>query len=304
MSGEVYDVSFDHSAVKPAQLVAVGAAGVIGYVGSDPRKCITRPEVDAFNAAGLAVATVHENTTSWRTWNGAAANRACDALGQPADRPIYYADDESETPGAHPAIAAALAAQPGPRPKGFYGPAAAVEYMLEHGAATHGWLTSATSWDPGPAPLACLRQLYAGQEHTPHGIVQRPTIPGTDTNIVLLPDWGQWPLTSSPGGDDDMAIAPVIFQLSDNGDLVVIPGTGAQPWIGKSGDAALISVFVFRSLDPDPSRRWPFPNPIPVLSDAHQIAEIRGWLETSAGGASPAAVAAATMDALRAAIAQ
>lgn len=282
MSGEVYDVSFDHDTLTPGQLVAVGAAGVIGYVGGDPRKCITRSEVDAFHAAGLAVATVHENTASWTSWNGAAANAAADQLGQPTDRPIFFASDQDILTGDYPKVSARLAAEPGPRPKGIYGESGLVEFCLEQGSATHGWLTSATAWSSAPAPRACLRQLFAGKEYTAGGVVQHPVIGGTDTNLVLLQDWGQWPIGSTPG-DDDM-IAPLIFSLADNGDLVVIPGAGARPWQAKAGDAGLIAVFMFRVLDPDPAKRYPWPNPIPEIADAGQIAAIRGWLDNVGSG--------------------
>lgn len=282
MSGEVYDVSFDHAVVKPAQYRAAGGIGVIGYVGGDPKKCVTRPEVDAFHAAGLVVATVHERTASWTSWDGKAANAAADLLGQPLDRPIYFASDTDIAPGDYPKVSARLASEPGPRPKGIYGESGLVEFCLDAGTATHGWLTSATSWSSAPAPRACLRQLYAGKEYTARGVVQHPVIPGTDTNLVLLEDWGQWPIASTPG-DDDM-IAPLIFQLADNGDLVVVPGNGAQPWKAAGADAGLVAVFVFRVLDPDPAKRYPWPNPIPSITDGGQIAEIRGWLDTAGAG--------------------
>lgn len=181
MAGEVYDVSFAHAGLGADLLVRSGAAGVIGYLSADPRKNMTRADVDRWHGAGLAVAAVHENTADWHTWDPAGANALAALLGLPDWRPIYYAVDTDVDPGDHAEIADRLAAMPG-RPRGIYGPSALVEYCLDRGAAGWGWLTAATAWDPGPAPRACLRQL-AG----------RSPLPGTDQNIVQSTDWGQWP---------------------------------------------------------------------------------------------------------------
>lgn len=82
----------------------------------------------------------------------------------------------------------------------------------------------------------------------------------------------------SAGEDDDM-VPPAIVQLVDtNGDLVVIPGGGGRPWTAKATDAGLIAVFVFRALDPDPTRRYRFPDPIPVIADPAQVATFRAWV--------------------------
>ncbi len=81
-------------------------------------------------------------------------------------------------------------------------------------------------------------------------------------------------------GEDDM-IPPAIVQLVDtNGDLVVMPAGGGRPWTAKPSDAGFVAVFVFRAFDQDPTRRYPFPNPIPIVSDPGQVAAIRTWLAT------------------------
>lgn len=187
--GDVYDFSFERPSAQ--RLVDVGALGAIGYVSRDPRKNLDRSYVDELIGRGLKVAVVHENTASWETWDGAGANRQCDALGMPDDRPLYYAADTDVSPDQYARIGAKLLAQPG-RPKGIYGESGLVEFCLENGLAQVGWLTSASSWSHDPAPKAALRQLVG---HT--------TISGTDKNVVLADDWGQWPLdhhAPSPGG--------------------------------------------------------------------------------------------------------
>lgn len=187
--GPVFDVSFAHATVKPAQLVAADASGVIGYVdsgpGSDPRKLVTRPEAEAFRAAGLAVGLVHERTASWRSWNSTAANAGADALGAPATTAIYYAADTDLSPGEYSAVAGTLGLMGG-RPRGIYGESGLVQYCLDHGAARFGWVAAASAWSHDPAPSAHLRQLVGN------------TIPGTDRNVVQRPEWGQWS-TDLPG---------------------------------------------------------------------------------------------------------
>lgn len=92
-------------------------------------------------------------------------------------------------------------------------------------------------------------------------------------------DLARTPLIIGVGEDDDM-VPPGIFQLVDNGDLVVMPAGGGRPWTVKPSDASLVAVFVFRVLDRDPNRRYAFPDPIPVVSDPGQVATIRTWLAT------------------------
>lgn len=107
-------------------------------------------------------------------------------------------------------------------------------------------------------------------------IEQLGIVGGFDRNVAHIP------LTDTPASGDDDMVPPVIFQLADNGDLVVIPAGGARPWVAQAADASLIAVFVFRVLEPDPTKKYAFPNPIPQIADPAQIKEIRGWVASVA----------------------
>lgn len=209
-AGEVYDFSFAHATLSPESFIGTGAAGVIGYVGADPAKCITPDEVAAYRAAGLAVGLVHERGADYTTWDGAAANRAADAIGFPADRPIYYACDRDVPRTEFLQVQAALEAQPGPRPKGIYAGKALVCHMLVGQIAVVGWGTSATSWDHGGCDLLALQQHFGGSP-----------VPQTDRNTVLLPDWGQW----APESEPDMGMTAQEFHDQVLGGDPQVPGT-------------------------------------------------------------------------------
>lgn len=110
-----------------------------------------------------------------------------------------------------------------------------------------------------------------------------------DRVAQLLRD-GPGGTTPPPPGEDDM-LPPGIVQLGD-AELVVFPGDGGRPWPADNDQASLINVLVFRAFDPG---HYPFPNPIPKITDAAQIAAIREWYTTGtppAGGGGPVDVAA------------
>lgn len=185
---DVYDFSFAHASIGPAELGDAGAVGWIGYVASDRRKSITRDEVHRLWDAGLPGALVHEETVDFRSWNGDLANRLADAIGWPADRPIYYAVDRNEPTSAYREISSRLGLQPG-RPKGIYGGKGLIHRCLDDGTAVVGWATNATSFDNGDHDQRgiALQQLF-GQS----------SIPQTDRNLVFLDDWGQAPIAQQP----------------------------------------------------------------------------------------------------------
>lgn len=91
---------------KPAALVDAGCVGVIRYLGPGNKgRDIMPPERDALHGAGLGIGLVWETTTTaalagWQAgWSDfAAANRYADALGVPADHPIFFAVDTDVTP--------------------------------------------------------------------------------------------------------------------------------------------------------------------------------------------------------------
>ena len=182
---------------------AVAAAGYVGamrylcYPG-DGIKQLRAGEVAALHAQGLAVGVVWE-TTSNRAGQGfdagradaQEANRQADALGFPADRPIYYAVDFDASPDVvRPYFDGARAA--GGRPVGVYGSFRVVEGLdLD-------WVWQCAAWSYGKrSGKARLFQKV--------GYVLGQTC---DANDVLADDWGGWhPDHPTPDSGDwfDMA---------------------------------------------------------------------------------------------------
>lgn len=198
-----YGVDQAWDRLSPAQLLAVGKTFVIGYVGQDTTgKNITRAEVDAYRAAGIAVLLVYEYSAT-AVHGGVSAGaadadlavRQAQALGYPPGCAIAFAVDEDTTP--NPAIvydyAHAFTARV--RAAGYrsmvYGGLATVGYCLVHGLVDLAWQTYAWSggvWDP----RAAIRQVRNGV-----------TIAGmnVDLDIAMTADYGAW----APGtGADDM----------------------------------------------------------------------------------------------------
>lgn len=194
MTTKAVDYSFARP--DPDSLKFAGYVGVMRYlapdVGSMRGKILRADELGRLHAAGLAVGLVWEAGATRSSWNGVEANKQADALGFPVDRPIYFACDSDVPDAQWDAVGVCLDALSGPRPKGIYGGAGLVQAMLDRGHATFGWVSGARSWDHGhKAPGAHLQQLVGAP------------ISGTDENVVLQPDFGQWP-APTPSEEDFM----------------------------------------------------------------------------------------------------
>lgn len=176
----------DYSTARPdpAAMRASGAVGVMRYLSlvGNPKN-LTGSELAALLAAGLEVGLVWE-TSANRTSAGSVAghvdaiqaDQMATALGFPADRPVYFATDGNVySPTILSYYQAAIAATS--RPVGVYGSTTLLDACAGIGVR-YGWKVS--TWG-GPTNNACLQQMAN----------TRPTIPGTDVNEVLHPDWGQ-----------------------------------------------------------------------------------------------------------------
>ena len=178
---------------------AVAAAGYVGamrylcYPG-DGIKQLRADEVAALHAQGLAVGVVWE-TTANRAGQGyaagqadaAEANRQADALGFPADRPIYYAVDfDTSADVVRPYFEGAKAA--GGRPVGVYGSQRVVDGL------DLGWVWQCAAWSYG-------RRSGKARLFQNVGYVLGDTC---DVNDVLADDWGGWhPDHPTPTTEDD-----------------------------------------------------------------------------------------------------
>jgi hypothetical protein len=185
----------DYSAGFPgAQAIrTAGYAGAVRYIGfPDRRKCTNAGELVDFTANGIGMALVYEDTlTDWRggyARGQSSARRARDhanAIGFPADRPIYMAIDQDVVTATEfttmlDYLRGASTSLGGAGLTGVYGEADVIDRARNAGAATWYWQTAA--WSQGRRTAAHLFQnvgtVYVG------GI-------GCDVNDVLSPDWGQ-----------------------------------------------------------------------------------------------------------------
>lgn len=205
---------------------AVKAAGYIGAVRylcypGDGIKQLRAGELAALHAQGLAVGVVWE-TTADRAGQGynagqsdaAEANRQADALGFPADRPIYYAVDfDGRWENVKPYFDGARAN--GGRPVGIYGSYGVVE------ACDVGWVWQCAAWSGngnGTAGNIDGRRLSAKARLFQRvGYVLGQTC---DVNDVLADDWGGWhPDHPTPQPeDDDVTTLPEVQQEFMNQD--------------------------------------------------------------------------------------
>lgn len=202
----VYDYSF---ARPDLALLALGE-GVMRYAcsGSQNGKRLEQPELDALHAAGIPVGHVGENTTDPASWDGAEFWRQHLALGFPPTRPLFLADDGYTDPAHYAWVGQLLDATVIPlEARGIYGGAPLIQWCLDNGHATWGWITNALSWSGAStydeaaamAPGAHLQQLYNMSD-----------IAGTDANRKLKPDCGLW----SPAQGDDMTAEEMALALS------------------------------------------------------------------------------------------
>jgi hypothetical protein len=172
---------------------AAGHSGVVRYVGTPGRtKNITAAEYRDMTSKGVGVALVYENHAGdaaggFAAGQTAARNARADAnaIGFPANKPIYFAIDSDQVTAADFAAVSAyldgIASILGDRALvGVYG-----EYdVIEKNVGTHarlGWQTAAWSGGKRSSKAALFQRL--GQTY----------VGGTqvDINDILAADWGQ-----------------------------------------------------------------------------------------------------------------
>lgn len=192
---QVLDCSYSYPG---AQAIAdYGAAGTIRYLSWQSSKNWHPDQIQSHQDQGLAVGAVWETTASranagWQAGNDDAghANDQADALGWPADRPLYYAvDSDSWAWAVRPYFEGAVSR--GRRPVGIYAQYDIIESLVGGGLLQWGWQTAAWSGNGSGSggsiqgrrlsQHACLFQRV--------GYVLNQTC---DANDILKPDWGQW----------------------------------------------------------------------------------------------------------------
>lgn len=188
---QAYDFSF--SRPTPAQLVSAGASGVCVYL-LGPGKAISKPELDAYLAAGLSACFIVEYTTTdvASGYGGGVANAgaglsALSALGVAGPVPIYMTCDEDlpDPTVAEPYYQGAASVLT-PARVGDYGEGALMLDLAQKGLSSFHWLSESTGF-PGyqealSSGLVALEQKVAASP-----------VPGTDLNEILKTDFGQFP---------------------------------------------------------------------------------------------------------------
>lgn len=185
----------DYSAGFPGAVAIkrAGYDGAVRYIGFPDRgKCTTRAEYEDFSRNGLGMALVFEESAG--NWRGGRTQGAVDgrrgrdhanAIGWPADRPIYMAIDQDVVQTGEFAtmleyLRGANQTLGGVQATGVYGEADVIDRARDAGVASRFWQTAA--WSRGRRTTAHLFQrvgtVYVG------GIA-------CDINDILSVDWGQ-----------------------------------------------------------------------------------------------------------------
>lgn len=182
------DYAWSHPA--SSDIAAHGHRFVARYLSPDTSKNLSAPELADLKAKGLPVVTVWEAGQT-RALSGAPAGVAdassalaqANALGQPANAPIYFAVDFENTPEQLSTIDDYLkgaASVVGQSRVGVYGSSSVVGHSFDIGTAKYGW--QAAAWSGGQKePRA---QIYQDGRVDFGG--------GADLNVAQQSNIGQW----------------------------------------------------------------------------------------------------------------
>jgi hypothetical protein len=213
----------DYSAGFPgaAAIRDAGYPGAVRYGGfPGRRKCTTAAELRDFDAHGLGMAIVFEDTeTTWRGGYGAGQSAAqrtrnhLDDIGFPQNRPIYMAIDQDVVTGVQFDVMVdflrGAASVVGSHLIGPYGEADVIDRARGAGLAAWSWQTPA--WSGGRRTDATL---YQRLDKVYVGGVQ------CDVSDVLQEDWGQHNRSKPHGEDDDT----MFIECADRGSQAILSG--------------------------------------------------------------------------------
>ena len=200
-------VDYSFSRPSPASIVAAGYTFVMRYLASSASKRISGAEATALHAVGLTIGFVFEdfadpltNNPGLSDYNGGVADATLavgqtNALGVPANRPIYVAVDIGQFVGREARYQQYFRGWSdtiGVGRVGFYGGGDLWTYLFPTFASGYFWEASAYSWSsykityPGAIMLQNLGAVLGGT---------------SDSNTAYVVDFGQWPeptQTASP----------------------------------------------------------------------------------------------------------
>lgn len=165
----IADLSFAHDTVSYTDLARRGATAVIGYVSTSPGKNLTSANLQAIQAAGLAVGLVYEDTvndmqTGANYGRGAGLTAVQQAVGigyDASDCVIFAANDRNSGMLDLPAILAYMEAFAAyvPHP-GYYGDQDSIDYLAARRPGWWYWQSSSSSYGAGVSAHAHLLQRF------------------------------------------------------------------------------------------------------------------------------------------------
>ncbi len=204
--------------LTPAQCVAAGKTFVVGYISEDNTgKNITRAEIDAYRAVGIAVLLVYEYSTTAVHGGAAKGHRdaaiaiaGARAVGYPPGCAIGFAVDEDTRPDPSIIDAYCRAFTADVRAARYrsmdYGGYACVKRAADLGLADLHWQTYAWSggaWDP----RAAIRQVQNGVFLDGRDI---------DLDTALVDDFGAWMPGPNTNGALTVATIDDVYTLLVN----------------------------------------------------------------------------------------
>lgn len=207
----------------PAQMLAADKHFIVGYVSHDSSKNLTKSECQAYLDAGISVGLVWETTEDRAlsgqvggTADGREARKQANALGFPADKPIFTAVDfqatTSQLAGPIASYLIAFAKEVGGKDlAGVYGGLKTVRYCLNNNLVGWGWQTYA--WSMVNGSVVWDSRAYAQQYR--NGV----HIAGHDTDLDRAKDLtGLW-TKENPDMADPIDTDNIHAEVWNHGDI-------------------------------------------------------------------------------------
>ena len=253
-------VDFSFSRPTVAQLRAAGVALVIRYL-TGSGKAISRAELQSYLAAGIVVVFVFEVAATDGTSGYAAgaahaqqASAALVALGLPASTPVYFAADaDIVTPSDVLAYWQGIASVRPASTNGVYGEGALCTLLDGDGLAVWFWQSESTSF-PGNAstlPITHIQQRVAGAP-----------LAGTDLDVLLRPDVGQYPRPAEPAPAPPAPLPPLPPPTHYAGDSMTsyaarVSINDGKGWVASPVPASKIVSVVVQTRNPEVVNGYP-----------------------------------------------
>ena len=197
---QAVDYSWSHP--SPTAIKAAKYVGALRYLSYESGKNISLAEAQALHNAGLGVGLVWETTANMMLRGAAGgaddsreANRQADALGFPADRPIYYAVDFQPSGAQYAALDAYMSAVTG-RTGGVYGCYDVAEHF---GQRQFKYIWQCAAWSGnGSGSGGSIQGRRVSKYACLFQEVGYTLNNSSDVNDILKDDWGQWPFQGAP----------------------------------------------------------------------------------------------------------